>query len=119
MRIVPLAQQYPYVKSYLPVPETYDLEINNAVLKEQDNQQEPFEIYPLTLTITFCQVVCIYEADELLRKNLLYGLTRNLSSLGGQKDRDSNVFIGRGVGKVPLHRLPSKDIQNIIGVIMH
>lgn len=57
---------------------------------------------------------------------MLYGLTRNLHALGGQKDRDSNVFIGEDVKKVPLHRLASKgnyiayvDIQALIGVVMH
>ena len=90
-----------YVDKKGVVPAAFDLKFDSVLLKESD--EKAFEIYPLKLTIPQGQIVCIYEEDETLRNNLLYGLTRNLTAVSGEKSIDRTIFIG----DVPLSAISS------------
>ena len=69
----------------------------------KEEKEEIFEIYPINLSIPHGQSICLYEEDQTLRNNILYGLTRNLCSLSNPSQVERNIF----VGGVPISTISS------------
>ncbi len=81
MEIAPVTTKS-FIQRKSEMPKTFDIDIDSVMFKEKD--ENVFEIFPLKLYIPEGQLICIYEEDETLRNNLLYGLTRNLASISDQ-----------------------------------
>jgi hypothetical protein len=67
-------------------PASFDIRIDQAIMKGSKDDHI-FEVYPMVLTIAEGESVCLYEEDDMLRNNLLYGLTSNLIS------KDHKTFV--------------------------
>lgn len=70
----------------------YDLNVTNLLAREPS--EDIFNIHPFSLKIPEGQSVCLYDEDDILRANLLYGLTSNLFFKNVNSKNQNQVTFG-------------------------